>query len=1082
MVTKVSYSSKNGGTYTKTTDGKVTSVVSNAGGGSTSTSSTSTKSGSSSGSSKSGSSGGGTTSAVTSVPKGSDIYTIKNPDGSVSYHSSTGGYTGVTTGGTSSGGGGGGSSSSGTGLKVEEYNVSPNGNELIVGTKYFTGDITKGAITQVGQVSYGSSGQPTSYQTSLITGSKPLEFSDSDTITILSPTQYSEAPKKVSTATITSYSPQMLPSKSTLLTETPRSTLTAYQPRSVGSIWGEAVREAKGGDIYEAGKVLYTGLVRPQVGKVVAAAEASQGTIFPTMTQFGKMTKDYSIAATGWISEGVEKVGVGIQNRITKGGAITDKEREKAMTTLAESYSGNQKIVEDNIRKFNEKYGGVNLTQAEYKQAVKDQKKLDEQIKILDAQGRSVGISMKKLKGDEGRLTGIGALSTGVVTGVLTLPTSITGLVGSVIEKPISTTAKLPAETIIGIKGLVDVNTPLSTRIRGTGSLIGQVVGGELIGGLGTSMLAKSKIPAKKGYTPKVSTSIEVENAFLKGKNELGQSIWDVRSKVYTDLFNPKTGKLVDRFVTNVKSESVVAASKTDAITASIKSQFATKGSRATRIVKDAQGNIIGATTKADIGQAVGGASIYPAKQGGIYIGGGYSQVKQTGVLRGRVFEKGGDMIMQIEKQMRRKQPQQASTSNLISKKLGESPSVMERFGYKFKGMTEYFAGRTRTDIYPESFYVKGYKKGGDGMLFTKNVRGYLRRPKKSLTGSREKIPSMEASFKVGKAFTPEELIYEIGDVRQVKPIRKFGGRDFDAGGGVRQTLRGSEGEAVLSSVNEQLGSISKALERKYVKPRKAPGVTKGAKAITESVKQKGFLMTQGLTGFGVAVTLRERSITSTPSGLNLVSIGGLDTRTKFRDDGAYKGTFIPAEMTREGVIQKESQSSALIQSPVLSEPQIQQPITNISPTISITRPSTPTPIRPEEMRFLDPEGRRKKEKGYGFGYDTQVKIDATQGQKVRWVTIANNVPLITAKSIGGKFVDETASNQFRVVKQKSAASKIIDTTWNVLQKKFREYSSKGGVRVSSRPNYIEKRAYRIDTEGERRAIPQASISRRFRR
>lgn len=129
----------------------------------------------------------------------------------------------------------------------------------------------------------------------------------------------------------------------------------------------------------------------------------------------------------------------------------------------------------------------------------------------------------------------------------------------------------------------------------------------------------------------------------------------------------------------------------------------------------------------------------------------------------------------------------------------------------------------------------------------------------------------------------------------------------------------------------------------------------------------------------------------------------------------------------------------------------------------------------------------KKKKKGFiASSFDAQVRIDATKERKARWETIANNVPLITALSKGAQVTDESASNRFRVVPQKGKARQLIDTSWEALQGKFREYTQKGGVKIGLRPrNYIEKRSARIDSPGERRAIPQAgraSIGRKFGR
>ena len=93
---------------------------------------------------------------------------------------------------------------------------------------------------------------------------------------------------------------------------------------------------------------------------------------------------------------------------------------------------------------------------------------------------------------------------------------------------------------------------------------------------------------------------------------------------------------------------------------------------------------------------------------------------------------------------------------------------------------------------------------------------------------------------------------------------------------------------------------------------------------------------------------------------------------------------------------------------------------------------------------------------------------------------------MITALSKGGRFVDDSPSTDFRVVKDKGKLNRVMDVAWNQLQNKFREYSSKSGIKVGLRPGHFrEKRKYRIDSPGERRGISakgRAVISRKFGR
>jgi hypothetical protein len=154
------------------------------------------------------------------------------------------------------------------------------------------------------------------------------------------------------------------------------------------------------------------------------------------------------------------------------------------------------------------------------------------------------------------------------------------------------------------------------------------------------------------------------------------------------------------------------------------------------------------------------------------------------------------------------------------------------------------------------------------------------------------------------------------------------------------------------------------------------------------------------------------------------------------------------------------------------------------------SRPRSPEPSKPRLQPPIKPFGfglpERKKKGFIDKPYDAEVYVDATKGRKAKWQKVADNVPLVTALSKGGMFVDESASNRFRVTPQKGKMNKVVDTAWNQLQGKFREYTQKGGVKVGLRPrNYIENRAFRIDSSGERKAIPQqsrVSIGRNFGR
>lgn len=223
----------------------------------------------------------------------------------------------------------------------------------------------------------------------------------------------------------------------------------------------------------------------------------------------------------------------------------------------------------------------------------------------------------------------------------------------------------------------------------------------------------------------------------------------------------------------------------------------------------------------------------------------------------------------------------------------------------------------------------------------------------------------------------------------------------------------------------------------------------------------------------------------------------GLGTGSRFgdgqgdieRDAFATGSLFGTGNMDRFKQPQQEGQiSTPVFRSPTPTEqPIIQEPGLGF-PQPRPRRPEPRKPIEPTKkpFGFEIPEFERKKKGFIDKPYDAYARVDATKKTKARWVLVADNVPLVTALSKGGGFVDETASNRFKVEPAKGKLNRIVDVAWNSLSNKFREYSQKGGVKVGLRPgHYIEKRKYRIDSPNERRTIPQAgrvAIARKFGR
>lgn len=230
--------------------------------------------------------------------------------------------------------------------------------------------------------------------------------------------------------------------------------------------------------------------------------------------------------------------------------------------------------------------------------------------------------------------------------------------------------------------------------------------------------------------------------------------------------------------------------------------------------------------------------------------------------------------------------------------------------------------------------------------------------------------------------------------------------------------------------------------------------------------------------GTGVASALDSRTDTTQRSNLLSVSLTGMRTDT------------IQTPTTRTDTAQ-DTRTTTLSASGLASSTVTDTATTSgtVFGGISQTRPRVPQPkqpVRPPQFGFSFDFPDERRVKRDTTPYDAFVLRDATKKQKARWEKVADNVPLITALSKGAREADTSPSTQFKVVKDKGKVSQVIDTAWNSLQRKFRSYTQKSGVKVGLRPGrYIESRLYRIDSPGEVAGISrkgQASIGRRFGR
>jgi len=169
-------------------------------------------------------------------------------------------------------------------------------------------------------------------------------------------------------------------------------------------------------------------------------------------------------------------------------------------------------------------------------------------------------------------------------------------------------------------------------------------------------------------------------------------------------------------------------------------------------------------------------------------------------------------------------------------------------------------------------------------------------------------------------------------------------------------------------------------------------------------------------------------------------------------------------------------QPSALAQPQRISELQKQQQeqvLAMISPIITPTI-SPPRITYPEEIGGFDFGFLRKKKKKEDEGiYDAYVLRESTKPTKRRWVKVADNVTRKTGLSIAGGEVDNSISSRFKVVRDTKAKklSAVEDSSWDNISYKFREYKQKGGVKIQTPMQFIEKIPFRIDTEGEKRKL-----------
>lgn len=226
------------------------------------------------------------------------------------------------------------------------------------------------------------------------------------------------------------------------------------------------------------------------------------------------------------------------------------------------------------------------------------------------------------------------------------------------------------------------------------------------------------------------------------------------------------------------------------------------------------------------------------------------------------------------------------------------------------------------------------------------------------------------------------------------------------------------------------------------------------------------------------------------PSAIGVYGVGGQEQKDLVNISfGALTGLGIG---TSTGIFDRTDESqNALSLSGVAQIPKQAQATAQVTRqeqvTLTLPRvifpgeptPRNPTPIKPVEPFKIEPDlDNRKKKKKSGQAYDALVLIDATKGNKARWVQVADNVSREAALGFGARFTDQSnISSQFKIVKDEGQVNDIQNNFWVNLGYKFRDYMVRKGNKIQNQNRYIEKRKYRLDSPRERGQIQQARAS-----
>ncbi len=617
-------------------------------------------------------------------------------------------------------------------------------------------------------------------------------------------------------------------------------------------------------------------------------------------------------------------------------------------------------------------------------------------------------------------------------------------------------------QTGMGVLSTATAETP-----EEVGGGIAETSLGLLIGG-GTKT---TKVVTKKGYQPTVSISEPVVDVIEVQKLENGKSLFvgEAKTKI---VIKDKEGKIIDvRYLYSETTKPVEAYTKDEALKVVQKEMvhsYTPKGGE--RVYS--QGGLNKITLKNLVLKSEGSYSFVPGKEEGTMISSGAeSRITSFGDVRLRA-----DLLRErIDIKTRKtKTPTDTSVlSNIFSKQLSQQPSTRKIKGVEFEGEQSFFENVIRSDIYPETYKVKGYGRR------TFDFGGFIQRPIKPVVRKyrKEQKRSKDLGVGIGSAFEP----------RRVKPFEDIGFKEVlpkENKPNIKSSLEDNtlvkleqpkailkEKQGVVSAITSEARNaaelISKDLSKKTIGQR-----TKKVTKVTGLGKVGRFGFGGTYIGFKTEEIQREEQLPQT----RMSSIQ--DSFQELNQQNKPKGIFdlvIKQEISQK---QTQMQRQDIITGQKLEQPtkQIQQTITTFgfTPYGGDGRFIPRTPKRPPIIFGFEPRKPRRElpEKGY----DVYVK----SGGKFKKAN-TSTLNKTDALSRGAYLVDNSTAQSFKISPSKKRVTQVYnDSYFNQTRNKFRQFKQQRGQRVTLTNSFIEKKKNLVDTRNEVMKLPvEALIQRR---